>query len=66
MVTKDIPSYAIAMGNPAKVVRYRFNQDTIDKLLKIRWWDFKEEEIVKIIPLLQSNNMEEFLRQYSK
>ncbi len=54
------------MGNPAKVVRYRFNQDTIDKLLKIRWWDFKEEEIVKIIPLLQSNNMEEFLRQYSK
>lgn len=66
LVTKDIPPYAIAMGNPAKVVKYRFDEDTISKLLKIKWWDFKEEEIVKIIPLLQSNNMEEFLRQYSK
>jgi UDP-N-acetylglucosamine acyltransferase len=63
-IAKDIPPYAIAMGSPAKVVKYRFDEDTIAKLLKIRWWDFKEEEIVNIIPLLQSNNMEEFLRQY--
>lgn len=66
LVTKDIPPYAIAMGSPAKVVKYRFDEDTIEKLLKIRWWDFDDEEIIKIIPLLQSDNMEEFLKQYSK
>lgn len=66
LVTKDIPPYAIAMGSPAKVVKYRFDEDTIEKLLKIRWWDFEDEEIIKIIPLLQSDNMEEFLKQYSK
>ena len=66
LVTRDVPPYAIAMGSPAKVVQYRFDEDTIEKLLEIRWWDFEEEEIIKIIPLLQSNNMEEFLRRYSE
>lgn len=66
LVTKDIPPYAIAMGSPAKVVKYRFDEDTIEKLLEIKWWDFEDEEIIKIIPLLQSDNMEEFLKQYSK
>ena len=66
LVTRDVPPYAIAMGSPAKVVKYRFDEDTIEKLLEIRWWDFEEEEIIKIIPLLQSNNMEEFLRRYSE
>lgn len=66
LVTKDVPPYAIAMGSPAKVVKYRFDEDTIEKLLEIKWWDFEDEEIIKIIPLLQSDNMEEFLKQYSK
>lgn len=60
VVTKDIPPYAIAVGSPAKVVKYRFDEDTITKLLKIKWWNFKEEEIVKIIPLLQSNKWKNF------
>ena len=39
VVTKDIPPYAIAVGVPAKVVRYRFDNETIAKLLEKKWWD---------------------------
>ncbi|NDF12940.1 MAG: antibiotic acetyltransferase [Proteobacteria bacterium] len=40
VVTKDVPPYAIVGGNPAKVLRYRFDEQTIKELLAIRWWDF--------------------------
>jgi virginiamycin A acetyltransferase len=43
VVSKDIPPYAIAAGNPCRVIRYRFEQDQIDKLQLIRWWDFNAE-----------------------
>lgn len=39
LVTKDIPPYAIAVGVPARVIKYRFTFDQIDALLKIKWWD---------------------------
>ena len=39
VVTKDIPPYAVAGGVPAKVLKYRFDESTIDLLLKSRWWD---------------------------
>ncbi|MBP2032211.1 acetyltransferase-like isoleucine patch superfamily enzyme [Clostridium algifaecis] len=42
VVTKDVPPYAIVCGNPAKVVKYRFNKDTIDKMLKL---DFSKIDI---------------------
>ena len=47
MVTKDVPPYAIVVGVPAKVVKYRFDKETINKLLEIKWWDLKETEIEK-------------------
>ena len=37
LVTKDVPDYAIVGGNPAKLIKYRFDKDTINKLLKIKW-----------------------------
>ena len=46
VVTKDVPPYAIVGGNPAKVIKYRFTQDVIDKLLKIRWWDWNSEKLL--------------------
>lgn len=49
IVTKDIPPYAIAVGVPAKVIRYRFDDKTIAKLLKIKWWDHEE-----LHPLVES------------
>ena len=38
-VTKDIPPYAIAVGNPARVIKYRFDSEMIRKLQAIRWWN---------------------------
>lgn len=49
VVTKDIEPYAIVAGNPAKEIRKRFDQKTIDKLLKLKWWDWPEEKIRKNI-----------------
>lgn len=45
IVTKDVPPYAVAVGNPAKVVRYRFERAKIETLLKLRWWDWSDETI---------------------
>lgn len=47
VVTKDVPPYAIVAGVPAKVVKYRFDEETIVKLLNLRWWDMPDNEIDK-------------------
>lgn len=47
VVTKDIPPYAIAVGNPAKVIRYRFNQEKINKLLQSEWWTYSPEKLAQ-------------------
>ena len=63
LVTKDVEPYAIYAGNPAKFIRYIFDRDTIDKLLKLKWWDYDEKQLVKIIPILQSNNFDKLLKK---
>lgn len=41
VVTKNIPAYAIVAGVPAKIIKYRFNKNEIDRLLDIKWWDLE-------------------------
>ena len=48
VVTHDLPPYAIAVGVPAKVVRYRFSEDIIKQLLELQWWSLPDEEIAKL------------------
>ena len=48
VVTKDIPPYAVAVGVPAKVVKYRFDEDTIKALLEKQWWNGSEEDLRKV------------------
>ena len=47
VVTKDVPPYAVVGGNPAKIIKYRFDQITIEKLLQIRWWNWDKDIIIK-------------------
>ena len=44
-VTKDVEPYAIVWWNPAKVIRYRFDKETIDFLENLKWWDWQIDKI---------------------
>jgi len=50
VVTKNIPPYAIAAGNPAKIIRYRFDSDIISRLMAAAWWN-RESEFIATLPL---------------
>lgn len=56
IINKDIPPYAVAVGNPARVVRYRFSKGVIEELLASKWW---EKSIEEILP-----HIDEFQRPY--
>ena len=45
VVTKNVEPYAIVGGNPAKVIKFRFDEEEIRRLLKLKWWDWSEEEV---------------------
>ena len=47
VVSKDVPPYAIVAGVPAKVKKYRFRENTIKRLLELKWWDWSKEKISK-------------------
>lgn len=48
VVSKNIPPYGVAVGIPIKIIRYRFSEEQILKLLKIKWWNFDEEKLEDI------------------
>jgi acetyltransferase-like isoleucine patch superfamily enzyme len=65
VVAKDVPEYAIVVGNPARVVKYRFDEKTIQALLRIKWWDWPTNKIRENVKLLSSSNIGEFVRKFS-
>jgi len=65
VVTKDVPAYSIVGGNPAKVIRFRFSEDQIEKLLSIGWWNWSEEKIKKNIDAF-SGTIEDFIEKFRK
>lgn len=56
IVTKDVPPFAIVGGVPAKVIKYRYPQEMIDRLMEIAWWNLPDEEITKRIELFHKAN----------
>lgn len=65
VVTKNVEPYSIWGGNPARLLKKRFDDDTIKKLLEIRWWDWHIEKINDNINILCSSNMNDLIRIYS-
>lgn len=62
VVTKDVPAYAVVVGNPARIVKYRFTEDIIAKLQKIKWWNWPEKKIKNNIQYLE--NTDSFIARY--
>lgn len=64
-VAHDIPPYTLSAGNPARVIRNRFDEELTGLLLRLRWWDKSIDEIQGIIPILTCPDTER-LRQWLK
>lgn len=65
IVTKDVPPYAIVAGVPAKIIRYRFPCELIEKLETLKWWDLPESALRDNIGLFQSIKCEDALNSLS-
>ncbi|RTY91104.1 CatB-related O-acetyltransferase [Flavobacterium sp. RSP46] len=54
-VVKNVEPYSIYGGNPAKFIRYKFSEEIIEMLLKLQWWNYEDDIIEKIYPILLDN-----------
>lgn len=61
VVTKNVPPYAIVGGNPAKVLKYRFPPEIIERLLRLSWWDWPDQKVDRYLPLMFGESIEAFL-----
>ena len=64
VVTKDVESYSIVGGVPAKEIRKRFEKDVINQLVKIKWWNFEEKTLEKYA--MYFKNPKNFIEEYMK
>ncbi|WP_375241426.1 CatB-related O-acetyltransferase [Polaribacter sp.] len=64
VVTKNVADYNIVAGNPARVIRKRFTDKQIEKLIKISWWNWEDEKIKNNLEQLSSLELDNFLETY--
>ncbi len=62
VVSSDIPPYSIAVGNPAKVIKTRFDEANIKLLLKLAWWDWDIKKIKTAMPTLVKGNVVDLIK----
>jgi virginiamycin A acetyltransferase len=63
-VVKDVPPFAIVGGNPAKIVKYRFSEEIINKLLTIRWWNWSDSKIKDNNEFFKSQDINTFCNKF--
>lgn len=63
VVGSDVPPYTIVAGNPARKIRQRFDNELIDLLLRLKWWDKDIEEINSLIPILTCSDLEKVKKE---
>ena len=61
-VVKNVEPYSLVGGNPAKLIKYRFTPEQIEKLLEIKWWFWEDSKINEYTPLLCNENIDEFIK----
>jgi lipopolysaccharide biosynthesis protein len=61
VVTNTVPPYAIVAGNPARIVKYRFDEDTIRDLLEVKWWELPESFIRSLVDI--DSDIKEVIRR---
>lgn len=66
IVTKDVPPFAIFVGNPGRVVSYRFEKEQIDEILSIKWWDLPHDEIKKSFEIFKENDINNAIKKLKK
>lgn len=65
VVTKDMPAYSIAVGNPARVIRQRFPDEIAAGMQALAWWDWPHEDLRAALPDFRKLTAEEFIAKYA-
>ncbi|MDX1974307.1 MAG: CatB-related O-acetyltransferase [Rickettsiales bacterium] len=66
VVTRDVAPYALVAGNPAREIRKRFDEATIERLLATRWWQLDGTAILPLIPYLQATDIKRFIEEFAR
>ena len=66
LIVKDVPPYSIVGGNPGRIIRYRFDENTIKTLEELAWWTLPDNIINSLTPYLCSNNTKQVIELLKK